>query len=335
MRTLIHRIALTGIFLITIAGGTLMAQKNQTPVNIIFDTDMGPDYDDVGALAMLHAMADKGECRILATISSNTFKHTAAVLNILNTYFKRPGIPIGVLRGEGANIGAVQKWDSMLVTKYPHKIKDNAAAEEAVWLYRRLLANAPDKSVTIVTVGFFTNLRNLLQSPPDKFSSMTGKELVEKKLHQLVSMAGCFDHRMGDFKEFNVKIDAPASQYVFDHWPGKMVFSGFEIGANIFTGLPIVQNGPANSPVRDVFAWSIPLDPQDKNGRMSWDETAVLYAVRGAGNYFDLKEGRIISRPDGANSWDFSGKGHYFLVQKMPLPHITRELDTLIMHQPR
>ena len=25
---------------------------------IIFDTDMGPDYDDVGAIAILHALAD-------------------------------------------------------------------------------------------------------------------------------------------------------------------------------------------------------------------------------------------------------------------------------------
>ena len=32
--------------------------------NVIFDTDMAPDYDDVGALAVLHALADSGEARI-------------------------------------------------------------------------------------------------------------------------------------------------------------------------------------------------------------------------------------------------------------------------------
>ena len=46
-------------------------ERTKTPVKIIFDTDLGPDYDDVGALAFLHAMADSGKAEILATISSN------------------------------------------------------------------------------------------------------------------------------------------------------------------------------------------------------------------------------------------------------------------------
>ena len=46
-------------------------QMGVPPVSVIFDTDMGPDYDDVGALALLHALADSGEVRILATVSSN------------------------------------------------------------------------------------------------------------------------------------------------------------------------------------------------------------------------------------------------------------------------
>src|SRR3979490_1801754 len=85
------------------------------PVPVIFDTDMGPDYDDIGAIALLHAMADSGECTILATIASNQHTYIAAVLNTMNTYFKRPGIPIGVVGGNAVNITAFQKWDSLLV----------------------------------------------------------------------------------------------------------------------------------------------------------------------------------------------------------------------------
>ena len=40
------------------------------PVKVIFDTDMYTDFDDAGALACLHALADAGECEILATISN-------------------------------------------------------------------------------------------------------------------------------------------------------------------------------------------------------------------------------------------------------------------------
>jgi hypothetical protein len=40
------------------------------PVRIFFDTDMHTDCDDAGALAVLHALADRGECEILATVVS-------------------------------------------------------------------------------------------------------------------------------------------------------------------------------------------------------------------------------------------------------------------------
>lgn len=42
------------------------------PVNLIFDTDMAPDYDDVGALALLHAPAGTEE----VTLSNGLFKQS-------------------------------------------------------------------------------------------------------------------------------------------------------------------------------------------------------------------------------------------------------------------
>jgi len=310
--------------------------QQKPPVSIIFDTDMGPDYDDVGAIALLHAMADSGECTILATIASNQHIRIAPVLNVLNTYFKRPGIPVGVVGGNAVNIGSFQKWDSLLTVGYPHTIQSNQQAEDALVLYRKLLAAAPDKSVTIVTVGFLTNMANLLQSAPDKYSSKSGRDLIKQKVKMLVSMAGRFDGDMGKFKEFNVVKDAAASVTAFNNWPVPVWFSGFEIGAKIFTGLPIVNN-PAiqHSPVKDVFARSIPMDPNDKNGRMSWDETAVLVAVRGYEKYFDAVKGKIICNADGSNGWDPAGSRDLYLVQKMPKDQIEKVLNDLIMHQPK
>lgn len=310
------------------------AQPAKKPVPIIFDTDMGPDYDDVGAIALLHAMADNNECRILATMASDKHKHVAAVLNVLNTYFNRPGIPIGVVRGNAVDIGAWQKWDSLIVARYPHTIASNEMAEDAIALYRKILAVQPDNSVTIVTVGFLTNMANLLQSKPDKYSSLSGKALVLKKVKQLVSMAACFDKALAPFKEFNVVKDSIASKSTFDNWPTPIIFSGFEIGAKIHTGLPIVNSRIEGSPVKDVFSKSIPLDPNDKNGRMSWDETAVLVAVRGHQPYFDVVRGKIICYRNGSTGWDSNGKRDYYLVQKMPIPEIEKILDDMIMHLP-
>src|SRR3954465_13091135 len=85
------------------------AQK-QKPVSIIFDTDMGPDYDDVGAITLLHAFADSGKAKILATIASTKYEGVAAVLNVFNTYFKKPGIPIGVPKGDALTLKDSQHW---------------------------------------------------------------------------------------------------------------------------------------------------------------------------------------------------------------------------------
>lgn len=308
---------------------------NATPKRVIFDTDMGPDYDDVGAISILHALADSGKCTILATMACNQSKYIAATLNVLNTYFKRPDCPIGVVRSPAVNLVASQKWDSLLVAKYPHRLLNNEQAEDAVILYRKILAQQPDHSVTIISVGFFTNLRNLLNSPPDAISPLSGQQLVKKKVWQLVSMAGRFDHELGRFKEFNVAKDAASAQFVFERWPAPILFSGFEIGLPIHTGLPIAQSNFVNSPVKDVFARCIPLDPNDANGRMSWDETAVLAAVCGTVPYFSTIKGRIIARADGSHGWDPNGKNHQYLVQVAPIPEMENLLNQLIAHQPQ
>lgn len=314
----------------------LFSQNIKPPVPIIFDTDIGPDYDDVGAIALLHAFADSNECTILATIASNRYPRIAAVLDLFNTYFKRPDIPIGVVRNGGVNLASIQKWDSIIVTRYPHSIIKNEEAENAVSLYRKILASQPDGSVTIVTVGFLTNLADLLLSAPDNYSPLNGKALVKKKVKQLVSMAARFDHEMGKFKEFNVVKDSSASVIVFEQWSTPIIFSGFEIGVKVLSGLPLVNNeGIQSSPVKEVFEISIPQDPQDRNGRMSWDQTAVLIAVRGYEKFYEAVHGRIIAKPDGSNGWDHKGTGHIYIKEKMPVAQVAAVINDLMMHQPR
>ncbi|HEY0742370.1 MAG TPA: nucleoside hydrolase [Chryseosolibacter sp.] len=298
---------------------------------IIFDSDIGPDYDDVGALAMLHAFADAGECDVLATIASNNHPNIVPVLSVINTYFNRPDLPIGMVRGNSVRLPAWQKWDSVLVAKYPHKLNSNAQAEDAVTLYRKLLAAQPDRSVTIVTVGFITNMANLLRSAPDGHSQLDGAALVKKKVAKLISMAGGFPA----FKEFNVEKDVQASQYAFQYWPTEIYFTGWEIGKDIFSGLPLVKSQIQNSPVKDAFAISIPKSKEDINGRKSWDQTAVLIAVRGVETHYRLVPGKIVVHSDGRNEWDTNASGHFYVVPKTPVKEVEKIINDLMMHQPR
>src|SRR5206468_4939979 len=141
---------------------------------------------------MLHAFADSGYVKILATIASTNYEGVAAVFNIFNTYFKRTDIPIGVPKKNGKNLRDWQHWTDTLIARYPHTIRKNEEAENAVDLYRKILSAQPNKSVIIITTGFFTNLSDLLQSSPDQYSKLNGEQLVQKKVKQLVSMAGGF-----------------------------------------------------------------------------------------------------------------------------------------------
>lgn len=326
-----NKLFLLAIFICSCMAVT--AQKNSSKtIPIIFDTDMGPDYDDVGAITLLHAFADSGKVKILATIASTKYDGVASVLNVLNTYFDRPDIPIAVPKGKALELRDSQHWSDTLIAKFPHSIKSNDEVPDAVELYRKLLAVQPDKSVTIVTVGFLTNLANLLQSKADKYSPLTGKELVAKKVKHLVSMAGKFP----EGQEFNIDEDATSSKYTYENWPTPVLFSGFEIGEKIKTGLPLIHNtNIKNSPVKKVFEICIPKAAEDAQGRMSWDETAVLVAVKGYEPFYDVKKGRIIINESGYNKWDENGSDQMYLVEKVSPQIVQDYINHLMMHQPK
>lgn len=317
-------------FLISIWFLSSLAQDTK-PLPIIFDSDMGPDYDDVGAITLLHAFADSGKIKILATMASTKYECVACVMNVFNTYFNRPGIPIGVPRGDALTLRDWQHWTDTLIANYPHKIKRNDGALDAVELYRKILSSQADRSVVVVTTGFLTNVSNLLKSKPDNYSPLDGKTLVERKVKQLVCMAG----RFPSGSEFNVNQDAAASQNVFSNWPTGILLSGFEIGQKIKAGLPLIHNKAIrHSPVKTVFAICIPMSAEDSMGRMSWDETAVLVAVKGTKPFYRVEYGHMDVAPDGSDTWIGEGKQQAHLVEAVS-PEIVQEyINNMMMHQP-
>lgn len=280
---------------------TVLVMGQQRPVNVILDTDIAGDYDDVGAMAVLHNLADRNEVNILAVMSCNVFPTTVPTISVLNQYFKRPDIPVGVTKGTFPNMDCPQKWAEALIEKYPHNIRSNDDAPDAVQLYRKILSSQDDHSVTIISIGFFTNLSNLLKSSPDTYSPLNGKELVRKKVKHLVSMAAGIEPDKNSGREYNVYIDTEASKTVFKEWPTPVILSGFEIGKKILTGIKLIQSDSiVDSPVKDAYQIAL---TKDKNtiGRMSWDQTAVLVGIRGIKPHFTVKKLNFEIKDDGSN----------------------------------
>ena len=328
--SLYNRTVFTFIFAILFSGFAFSVQ----PVKIIFDSDMGPDFDDVGAITILHALAAKGECEILATIASDGYPTIAPTLEVFNRYFHKPSIPIGVPGSDAPSFSCPNHWNDSLVVKYLPKAKTNKDYPSATEVYRKVLAAQKDQSVVIVTVGFISNLEALLKSGPDQNSSLSGKELVAKKVKKLVAMAGGFP----EGNEFNVNQHAKASMYAFQNWPTPILFSGFEIGVNILTGNKVATQGTKGSPVQ--WAYEYCLATYEKKpflNRNSWDHTAVLCAVRNPEQYFYvIGNGTFVCQADGSNSWNADkNSNHSFLVHKYPYQKIADILDDLMLYEPK
>lgn len=305
------------------------ADPPRKPIPVIFDTDIESDVDDVGSVAVLHALANRGEAEILAMGVSAKFPASAPCLDALNTYFGRPDVPIGVLKGEGS-LGK-SKYCDAIAREFPHDLKSSATAPDAAGLYRQILAQQTDRSVVMISVGFLTNFANLLRTGADDASPLTGVELVRKKVRTWVCMGA--QHPSG--KEWNVFRDAKSSIYAVRNWPTKIVWSGFEIGVEIKTGAGLTTL-PKSSPVRRAYELYNGI-----TNRSSWDQTAVLFAVRGLdGGLGDLWKtgsgGCFEFKPDGSNTWNPNGKCmHTYLIRKAPVKEVADRIEALMMEVPQ
>ena len=225
---------------------------------IIFDTDMYTDFDDVGALAVLHTLTDAGECEILGTVVSTRKSPATGMVELINGFYGRADLPIGAPRGLGlgpdvdpdALKNASYKIYAETVAAHPKlRFPTGDAVPDANEVYRRLLAAAPDGSVTIVTVGFTTNLRRLLETKADALSPLDGPALVAKKVKAWYAMA-C---RYPDGFEYNSGADGASSKIAFAEWPTPVYFLDFTYGVTVKCGVPVSRLGGAVNPVRDVF----------------------------------------------------------------------------------
>jgi len=300
--------------------GTALLAKE--PVPFIFDTDIGNDVDDVLALGMIHSLQSRGELELLAVTITKDAEQAAAFVDSVNTFYGRGKIPIGVNDSgitpeTGKFLGLAAARTDGGEYRYPHDVRGKADAEAAVVLLRKTLAAAKDHSVVIAQVGFSTNLANLLKSSGDAVSPLDGKQLVAQKVKLLSVMAGAFTAIDGDagYGEYNVVQDLKAAQELARNWPGKIVYSGFEIG--------IAVPYPAESILSDYqyvshhpLAESYILYEPPPHNRPTWDLTSVLYAIYPDRGYFGISaSGKVEFNDKGSTQFEAVSTGkHYYLT---------------------
>ncbi|TWU01358.1 nucleoside hydrolase [Neorhodopirellula pilleata] len=316
------------------------------PVKLIFDTDMGNDCDDVLALGMIHALQSRGECELLAVTITKDHSLAAPFVDVVNTFYGRGDIPIGVCDSgvtdhEGRfNVLAAQKDEGEY--RYAHDLITGDDTPGAVDVLRQTLADQEDGSVVIAQVGFSTNLANLLRSVADQHSDLNGIELVRKKVRLLSIMAGAFtkipnnEGQLYDHKEYNIIKDIPSAQYLVNHWPQPIVWSGFEIGRSLpYPSESIEQDYRYvdHHPLAEAY---VLYNPPPHN-RPTWDLTSVLHAVRPDRGYFDVSlPGNVIVAADGLTTFqaDEAGKSRYLQLTDAQKIRTTETLVQLSSQPP-
>ncbi len=285
------------------------------PVQVLLDTDMLTDCDDAGALAVLHALADRGEAIILGVAVNGVDTHGlhGAVVSAINHYFGRPDIPIGMSpRTADQTPSKPSTYAPAIFEAYPHDGSRDAERPDAIGLYRRLLAEAEDGSVTIVSIGFLSNLADLL-------SERSGRDLVARKVRGITVMGGAYP--AGGEHNFQYGGAGPATKAALAAWPDEvpMTFVGYELGEAVVTGKGYAD--APDSPMRR--AYQLAYDSIHR-GRPSWDQVAVFHAVRGLRHdgrtWFRAVRGRNRIADDGSNVWMADSAGPHAYLEAATSP---------------
>lgn len=270
--------------------------------SVILDTDIGPDCDDVGALAVLLSYARENDVPVLGVCNCTSNRYGTATVDAVREYCGYPEFALGAYSEPGFYEDA-QRYNKYIAETYSSKHKSGTLEVLShVDFYRSLLSDAEDDSVVVITIGMFNTFADFLRSKGDKYSSLSGIELAGRKIHSVVSMAAVIP--VG--REFNVICDYEASKFVFDNCPAPMYFSDFKLGYSIFTGYePSEAEKYKNNPIFDSYQLYT-HDRARPGFNRSFDLTAVQFAFEGEGELYSLSE---------------SGKLEFFNEAPDRLPH--------------
>lgn len=309
------------LLLATVSCSTAQSGNEPQPSNyFILETDIGNDVDDALALDMVYKYHNQGKINLVAIMTNKEGQASMEYLDIMNTWYNHPNIPIGTVKcGSFCETDAINYAQAVCNLKvdgepaFARTLSDYSTLPEAYKLYRQVLSQLPDGSVTIATVGFSTNLARLLNSSSDEYSTLSGRELVAKKVKLISAMAGSFSEN--PIKEYNVVKDIPAAQTLFANSPAPIITSPFEVGIAILYPATSIENDFGWAPLHpmvEAYKAYLPM-PYD---RPTWDLTSVLLVAEPETSYMGLSaKGTITVDDQGYTHFKASEHGlHQYLT---------------------
>lgn len=308
-------------------------QNRETRVpDVIFDTDIGGDIDDVLALQMAINYHNAGMINLSAVTVSKDNRKAVSLVDGICRFNGIDGVSIGfAYNGVDPNeyyylnpvLDARCKDGSPLV----RPLIDTASVEDGYKVIRRKLEEAEDGNVVIVTVGAFCNISNLLLSGPDEISPLSGVDLVARKVSKVCVMGGTFDPG-NMFPEWNIKGDIPSSQRLFDLCPVTMVVSGWEVGNAVLYPAESIEKDFGDideNPLTVAYTHYARMP----FSRPTWDLSSVYDAVTSDRSVYGISEpGRITVDGQGITRFtpDANGRHYYLTITPDQIPAATEAL---------
>lgn len=296
------------------------------PKPVLFGTDWHTDCDDAVAVRVLAWAQWKGLIHLRGVSIDSAMACSVSSMKAFLQEEQLADVPVA-LDHDAYDYGGSAAYQPRLAVGRDCE-KENREAEDAVRMYRRLLAEA-GSPVDLIEVGFAQVLASLLLSAPDDLSPLCGEALVASRVGRLWMMGGKWDSET--IPEFNFSKTEKARQAirtVVEKCPIPITFLGFEVAVDIPSGR-ILNQCAWDDTLRTVLS-----DYGAAEGRPSWDPLLTYLACIGNAEQvgFRCVRGTASIDPEsGCNRFTPDPNGsHSYVVKQQPDATYRETLDALL-----
>lgn len=323
-------------------------RKTTSATPVIIDTDLSGDVDDVGAFAIAAKLHNASECNILCAGSCVWNSYSVSAISAIFDFYGLGSIPIARQAAGVNSIGTETDGYAKHLHDNFAPSQTSASAPSSTDLYRQHLAAQADGSVVFITTGTLNNIKALLDSAADGYSTLTGEALFNAKVQRMHVMGGQYPTSTGGGNgEWNFAGSGTGvAADVFSRITVPTYFNGFEVG-NLGGGwgaaAALDAENRTTNPVAAAYGYWFEFPHSWVNGGVSqsniddwstWDPIAVFTAIRGTSGYFTLVDtGYNDIATDGHNTWAASPDGNQaYLVESMaPATFAKTHLEPLML----